>query len=85
MPSRVTLFTTDACTFCDHAKALLRKRGVPFEDVNLGSDPQLQAELAEVTGMTSFPQILVDLEPFGGFNELRAADKDGRLAAWLAG
>jgi glutaredoxin 3 len=78
----VVLFSTDSCTFCEHARSLLNKRGVAFEEVDLGPHPELQAELAEVTGLTSFPQIVVDGEPLGGFNELRAADKRGTLAAW---
>ena len=81
---RVILFSTDACNFCEHAKTLLSKRGVAFEEVNLGAHPELQAELATVTGLTSFPQIIVDGEPLGGLNELRAADKSGTLAAWSA-
>ena len=84
MASRVILFSTPSCTFCVHAKSLLLKRGVDFEEVNLGEHPELQEELAEVTGMTSFPQIIVDGEPLGGFNELRAADRSGELAAWTA-
>jgi glutaredoxin 3 len=84
VPRRVYVFSTDACAFCEHAKSLLSKRGVPFEDVNLGSQPQLQAELAELTGLTSFPQILIDGETLGGLNELRAADRDGTLASWTA-
>ena len=82
MASRVILFSTDSCTFCTHAKSLLMKRGVRFEEVNLGEHPELQQELADVTGLTSFPQIVVDGEPLGGFNELRAADKSGVLASW---
>ncbi len=82
MPSRVVVFSTDACTYCEHAKNLLRKRGIPFEDVNLGADPELQAQLTEVTGMESYPQIVVDGEPLGGLNELRAAEKNGVMAAW---
>jgi len=84
VPSQVILFSTDACTFCVHAKSLLTKRGVPFEEVNLGEHPDLQAELATVTGLTSFPQIIVDGEPLGGLNELTAADKQGTLASWSA-
>lgn len=80
--SRVILFSTDSCTFCGHAKSLLTKRGVDFEEVNLGPHPELQTELAAVTGLDSFPQIIVDGEPLGGLNELRAADKRGMLAAW---
>ena len=81
----MVLFSTDSCTFCVHARSLLTKRGVDFEEVNLGRHPELQAELAEVTGLTSFPQIVVDGEPLGGYNELRAADKSGTLDAWSAG
>ncbi|MDQ3719803.1 MAG: glutaredoxin [Actinomycetota bacterium] len=84
MASRVILFSTDSCTFCVHAKSLLTKRRVPFEEVNLAEDPELQSELAGVTGLTSFPQIIVDGEPLGGLNELRAADKSGTLASWGA-
>ncbi len=82
--SRIILFSTDACTFCVIAKSLLTKRGVAFEEVNLGEHPELQAELASVTGLTSFPQIIVDGEPLGGLNELREADKSGALASWSA-
>ena len=84
MPSRVILFTTHACTFCVHARSLLITRNVQFEEVNLGDDPELQIELAAVTGLDSFPQIVVDGEPLGGLNELRAAEKDGTLAGWSA-
>lgn len=85
MPGRVILFSTDACAYCGHAKSLLIKRGVAFEEVNLGEHPELQEELTSVTGLNSYPQILVDGETLGGLNELRAADKDGTLAAWGGG
>ncbi|MDQ6751782.1 MAG: glutaredoxin [Actinomycetota bacterium] len=84
MASRVVLFSTDACTFCVVAKSLLTKRGVAFEEVNLAEHPELQTELTEVTGLTSFPQILVNGETLGGLNELRAADQSGVLASWSA-
>ncbi|MDQ2761615.1 MAG: glutaredoxin [Actinomycetota bacterium] len=82
MPSHVILFSTDSCNFCEHAKSLLSKRGVAFEEVNLAEHPELQTELASVTGLTSFPQIIVDGETLGGLNELRGADKSGALASW---
>ncbi len=85
MPSRVVLFSTESCTLCVHARSLLSKRGVAFEDVDLTDHPELQAELASVTGLESFPQIVVDGEPLGGLNELRAAEKDGLLESWRAG
>jgi glutaredoxin 3 len=82
MPARVVLFSTDSCTYCEHAKSLLTKRGVKFDEVDLGEHPELQAQLTEVTGLESFPQIVVNGEPLGGLNELRAAEKSGLLASW---
>jgi glutaredoxin 3 len=82
--SRVVLFSSESCAYCVHARSLLSKRGVEFEEVDLGGQPELQAQLAELTGRDSFPQILVDGETLGGLNELRAADRDGTLAAWSA-
>ena len=82
MASRVVLFSTASCTYCEHAKNLLSKRGVDFEEVDLSDDPELQAQLTEVTGLESYPQIVVNGEPLGGLNELRAAEKSGVMASW---
>jgi glutaredoxin 3 len=85
MASRVVVFSTAACAYCAHARNLLSKRGVPFESVDLSDHPELQAQLTEVTGMDGYPQIVVDGEPLGGLNELRAAEKSGLMASWTAG
>ena len=76
---KITLYSTDACSFCTRAKALLDARGLEYEELNLSRDPDGRAELARRTGMLSFPQILVDDEVIGGFMELVAADRSGRL------
>jgi glutaredoxin 3 len=81
---RVTVYSTDPCSFCTQAKALLRKRGIDFVELNLAKDPAGRAELAEKTGMMSFPQIVIDGEVVGGFQELLQADRSGRLTELLA-
>lgn len=78
------MYSTDPCSFCTQAKALLSKRGIPFEEINLSKDPGGRAELAQRTGMMSFPQIVVDGEVLGGFRELAIADAEGRLEALRA-
>ncbi|WP_210493423.1 glutaredoxin 3 [Patulibacter sp. SYSU D01012] len=78
--SSITVYTTNACPFCVRAKALLDARGLDYEEINLGRDPETRAELAQKTGMMTFPQILIDEQLVGGFDELSAADKSGRLA-----
>jgi glutaredoxin 3 len=75
----VTVYTTEHCSRCVTAKALLAKRGVTFDEINLAKDPDGRAELARRTGMITFPQIVVDEQTIGGLDELIAADRDGRL------
>ncbi|MGH2875180.1 MAG: glutaredoxin domain-containing protein [Solirubrobacteraceae bacterium] len=82
--SEVKLYTTDACPFCSSAKALLTKRAIDYVEINLARDPDGRSELAELTGMITFPQIVIDGQTLGGFQELLAADRAGRLAQLLA-
>jgi glutaredoxin 3 len=81
---KVTLFTTDPCGFCKQAKALLAARGVEFEEVNLAKDPDGRADLIARTGQMTFPQVIIDDRPIGGFRELLEADRDGVLDVLLA-
>jgi len=80
----VTVYTTDHCSLCTSAKTLLQRRGVDYEEINLARDPDSRAELSRRTGMFTFPQVLIDGEPIGGFTELLAADRAGRLQHLLA-
>jgi len=77
--TRVTVYTTEPCGYCRTAKALLDRRGVPYEEINLAKDAGGRAELVALTGMMTFPQVIIDDEPLGGFQELAAADRAGRL------
>ena len=75
----VLLYTTDRCGSCVAAKKLLEKRGIGFEEINLARDPDSRARLQTLTGMFTFPQIVVGERAIGGFTELLAADREGRL------
>jgi glutaredoxin 3 len=83
MPS-VTLYTTDSCSRCASAKMLLKRRGIPYEELNLARDPDGRAELKKKTGMVTFPQIVIGTETIGGFDQLLAADRAGRLRELVA-
>lgn len=77
--SRVIVYTTEPCGFCRVAKALLQKRNVPYDEHNLAKDPDGRAELVRLTGMMTFPQVVIDGEPVGGYQELVQLDRTGRL------
>jgi glutaredoxin 3 len=81
---RITVYTTDPCARCIRAKDLLIKHSLVFEEVNLAKDPVGRRRLAEFTGQMTFPQIVIDGRPLGGFEELLEADCEGLLESLAA-
>jgi len=80
----VVVYTTEPCGFCRQAKALLQARGIEFQEINLAKDPVGRADLVALTGQMTFPQVLIDGRPLGGFRELLEAERDGVLDDLLA-
>ena len=77
--NRVTIYTTEPCGFCRVAKSLLDKRNVPYDEINLAKDPSGRTELVRMTGMMTFPQVVIDDTPIGGYQELVQVDRSGAL------
>jgi glutaredoxin 3 len=82
--AKIIVYSTEPCSFCERAKQLLELRKLSFEEINLAKDPAGRLELVEKTGMLSFPQIVIDGDVLGGFQELVQADMSGRLAELTA-
>jgi glutaredoxin 3 len=80
----IMVYTTEPCGYCRQAKALLAKRGLTYEEINLSRDAVGRAELAARTGMMTFPQVIIGEQVVGGFTELLSADRSGRLQQLLA-
>jgi len=84
MPKAVRIYTTTYCTFCRLAKDLLRERRIPFEDLDVTEDDEARRWLVEATGRRTVPQIFIGAKAIGGYEELRALDEAGLLAARVA-
>ena len=82
--NKITVYTTEPCGYCRQAKALLTKRGLSYDEINLARDADGRVELARRTGMMTFPQVVIGEELVGGFDQLLEADRSGRLAALIA-
>ena len=82
--SNVTVYTTEPCSFCARVKGLLSAQGVEFSEVNLSKDADGRMKLVAMTGMMSFPQVVVGERLIGGFSEVQRAVEDGRLEELLA-
>lgn len=70
-PEAVSLFTKPGCPFCAKAKALLKEKGLPFEEISLGSDASLTS-LKAVTGRDTVPQVFIGGKHIGGSDDLEA-------------
>jgi glutaredoxin 3 len=78
--TRVEIYTTPSCPFCVRAKRLLQARGIAYDEIDVAEDEELRADLIRRTGRRTVPQIFIDGEPIGGFEELAALDASTRLA-----
>ena len=84
MPS-VRVYSKSNCPYCVRAKALLAKKGVSFEEIDVERDDGLRTWLVEATGQRTVPQIFVGDRWLGGFSDVDALDREGKLDLILRG
>lgn len=82
----ITIYATEWCGWCERAKSLLRARGVQeWTEVDVETLPGGWEELTERTGGTTVPQIDIGGTRIGGYDDLAALDRAGRLVTLLEG
>ncbi|MGT2473924.1 glutaredoxin 3 [Paraburkholderia terrae] len=77
--SAITIYTTPTCPYCLAAKALLRKKGLSYEEINVQGDRATALALMERTGRRTVPQIFIGETHVGGFDDLNALETAGNL------
>ena len=82
--ARIQIYTTRWCGYCVRAKALLKGKGIDFDEISLDDDSGFRQTLFDLTGGWTVPQIVLDGEPIGGYTELWRLDREGRLDERLA-
>lgn len=75
----VRMYATGWCPYCVAARDLLRSKGVQFEEIDLTSDPSRRTEMESRSGRSSVPQIFIGDEHVGGYDDMAALDRSGRL------
>jgi glutaredoxin 3 len=65
------------------AKRLLAEKGVEYREIDVEGDEAKRAWLREVTGQSTVPQLFVDGKPYGGYTDMAALDREGKLDAVL--
>ncbi len=86
MTAAVLMYRTEHCPYCHRAEALLKARGVTqIESVRIDLEPARRQEMIERSGRRTVPQIFIGATHVGGFDDLAALDREGRLTPLLAG
>ena len=81
--NKVVMYCINTCQYCDKAEKLLKKKGVEVNKINIeGNKPKIK-EMLKRTRRNTVPQIFIDGEHIGGFDELAKLDKKGKLNALL--
>ena len=81
---KVVIYTGPLCNFCSAAKHLLNKKKINYEEIDIGYDDKKREEMLKKTnGAKTIPQIFIGEKYIGGYVELRALDKDGKLNSLL--
>jgi glutaredoxin 3 len=79
------VYTTGWCPYCQRAKALLTRKGLAFEEIDIEADPQLRDEMRARSGRTSVPQVFIGGRHVGGCDDLHALDDSGELDRLIQG
>ncbi len=79
MAAEVKMYSTRFCPYCIRAKTLLESKGVAYTDIAVDADPQLRREMMSLSGRRTVPQIWIDDLHVGGFDDLAALERQGRL------
>ena len=74
------MYSGPMCAFCDAAKRLLVRNNLEFKEIDISSKDGLRDEMiAKANGKRTIPQIFFNSEHIGGYQELRALEKNGGL------
>lgn len=84
MTARVEIYATQSCPYCHAARGLLQKKGVDYELIDVGREPERRSEMTQrAQGRRTVPQIFIDGTHVGGSDDIHALDRQGKLDAML--
>lgn len=83
--AKVLMYTTAVCPYCVRAEQLLKRKGVlEIDKVRVDLQPELRIAMMEKTGRRTVPQIYINGEHVGGYDDLASLDRAGTLDKMLA-
>jgi len=83
--ARALVYSTAICPYCVAAKNFLKQKGIDYDDVRIDTDSARREEMLTRTQRRTVPQIFINDQHIGGYDDLVAFDRSGGLAELLAG
>ncbi|MCI4411872.1 MAG: glutaredoxin 3 [Thiotrichales bacterium] len=84
MVKEIVIYTTQVCPYCNMAKRLFERKGISqWTEINAGASREVWQEMQERTGRRTVPQIFIGEVHVGGYDDLSALDRAGKLDALL--
>jgi glutaredoxin 3 len=84
--SKIEIYSTAICPYCVAAKNLLKSKGLSYEEIRVDTNPTARAQMLERShGQRTVPQIFIDGTHVGGYDDLAAASRSGKLAQLTGG
>lgn len=80
MKPNIVMYSTSSCPYCIRAKELLKGKGLGFTEIFIDEDTQKREEMIAKTNRYTVPQIFIDDQHIGGFDDLYAFDRSGQLS-----
>jgi len=78
--AKVEIYSTPVCPYCTRAKQLLKGKGQDYVEIDISANPQVRDEMmSKANGRRTVPQIFINNQHIGGFDELYALDQKGGL------
>ncbi len=82
---RIVMYCTEVCPYCVRAEQLLKRKGITeIEKIRIDLQPELRDVMIERTGRRTVPQIFINGQHVGGYDDMAALDRAGKLDVMLA-
>lgn len=81
----ITIYSTEVCPYCVMAKNFLKSKGMHWSEVRIDTDPAAREKMVALTRRTSVPQIFIGDVHVGGYDDMMALHRAGKLEPLLQG
>jgi|TARA_B100001540_G_scaffold153897_1_gene136205 glutaredoxin 3 len=76
----IIMYTGPLCNFCEAAKRLFTRNNIKYQEIDISSKEGLMEEMIKKSnGRKTIPQIFFDDQHIGGYEEVRALEKENKL------